>query len=228
MAWKLKDSTSLHSEWGFIIYNPFKRIGNSENDLKLYKEEKINGKIEQIPLKQSDFKKELGFDGEVASGQEEYQELVNKHVFGFPDIEGLKKFTWLLVQLKSPKLSKSFNPSTVCEILTNSLPELSEEELTPLTDTIESLDYIEKEILETERDLKSISKLNKVYDFYNSVVLLEKTHYYLEAKKEFDKTKTKKEKENELTDVNKKFYEITNLIKQTKIEIEALKKKKNL
>ncbi|WP_170289347.1 TIGR02680 family protein [Metabacillus lacus] len=219
-----KDATSLHSEWGFVIYNPFKRIGDGENDLKLYKEEKINGKLEQIPLIQSDFKKELGLDGEVASGQEEYQELINKHVFGFPDIEGLKKFTWLLVQLKSPKLSKSFNPSTVCEILTNSLPELSEEELTPLTDTIESLDYIEKEILETERDLKSISKLNKAYDNYNSVVLLEKSHYYLEAKKELDKIqKLKKEKEKELSDVETSLSNTTTSIKQIKIELEALK-----
>jgi uncharacterized protein (TIGR02680 family) len=219
-----KDSTGLNSDWGFVIYNPFKRIGDGENDIKLYRNEKINGKMEQIPLKESEFKKQLGLDGDVAQGQEEYQELVNKHLFGFPDIEGLKKFTWLLVQLKSPKLSKSFNPSTICEILTNSLPELNEDELTPLTDTIESLDYIEKEIIETGRDLKSITKLNNAYDYYNSIVLLEKSFYFIEANRDFDRTKKlKKDKEKELKESNDKLRDLQNLIKKEKIELYALK-----
>ncbi|HBK53887.1 MAG TPA: hypothetical protein DDZ44_08130, partial [Syntrophomonas wolfei] len=66
----------------------------------------------------------VGNGGRVVKTQNEYLELVNKHLFGFENPDSYEELVKLLIQLRSPKLSKDFKPTVIYEILTNALPSL--------------------------------------------------------------------------------------------------------
>jgi len=115
--------------WGFIILDN-RRLGH---ELQLYKTEfsAFDGSEECIPLSRPELEKAIGQGGFVVRTQHEYMALVNKHVFGFLSLDSYKDLMELLIQLRSPKLSKDFKPSIIYEILTESLSALSDEELRP-------------------------------------------------------------------------------------------------
>ena len=116
--------------WGFAITDN-RRIGF---DLRLYKPE-INpedGSEQHIPLTRAELERVIGDGGQVARSQNEYMELVNRYIFGFGEIEQYQELMKLLIQLRSPKLSKDFKPSVIYEILNESLPLLFDQGFTPI------------------------------------------------------------------------------------------------
>lgn len=158
--------------WGFVITDN-RRI---RFDLALYKPE-INpedGSKQHIPLTRGELEHLLGGGGQVVRSQKEYMDLVNRHIFGFPTLEQYQELMKLLIQLRSPKLSKDFKPSVIYEILNESLPSLSDEELRPLSDTIESMERTKLQIEQLERDGQALARLCRHYDLYNAYVLAEK------------------------------------------------------
>ena len=82
----------------------------------------------------------IGEGGRVMDTQNEYIACVNRLFFGFETIEEYREMLELLIQLRTPKLSKDFKPSVINDILSNSLQTLSEDDLRPMSEAIENMD----------------------------------------------------------------------------------------
>ena len=157
--------------WGFVI-NDNRRIGR---DLELYRVERGGGgeKV-KIPLARSELEARIGQGGRVVRSQKGYMELVNRQVFGFATEEAFEDLIKLIIQLRSPKLSKDFKPTVIYEILNESLPPLTDEELRPLSDTIENMDQTRQQLEQLRRDRAAVQRLCRQYDQYNRFMLAEK------------------------------------------------------
>jgi uncharacterized protein (TIGR02680 family) len=165
--------------WGFVITDN-RRIGY---DVMLYKTEYSaeDGQEQKIPLTRRELETRLEQGGRVVRSQKEYMELVNKHIFGFESLDAYEELIKLLIQLRSPKLSKDFKPTVIYDILNASLPPLSDEELRPLSDTIENMDQIKQQLDQLYRDQASLERLIGHYDQYNRYVLAEKAEGLLKT-----------------------------------------------
>jgi uncharacterized protein (TIGR02680 family) len=226
-----KDKAELHDDWGFVITNSFTRIGKNEDQFKLYKEEKVDGELREFPLNKSEFKKALGENGFVTESRREYLKKVNTYLFGFPSEEYLEKYTELLWQLKSPKLSKEFNPDTVCDILTSSLPSLTKGELEPLAESVENMNQIEEDIRILRAGIQSVNRINHRYDKYNEVKLYDvankliDSHRYVENKKQEKcyKEESLKQKNARHSSLDKEISKNQNLEHKYRQEEESLR-----
>ncbi len=150
--------------WGFVITDN-RRIGI---DFELHTLEAAlqAGQTDMVPLSRRELINRLQTGGKVADGRREYMELVNRYVFGFSSTESYEELIKLLIQLRSPKLSKDFKPTVIYEILNESLPPLSEEELRPLSETIENMDQIQQQLEQLQRDELAMKRLAVNYDNY--------------------------------------------------------------
>lgn len=158
--------------WGFIILDG-RRVGK---DFNLYKSQiGPDGKKQKVPLTKRELKARIIPGGEVVESQKEYMEMVNKYIFGFNTVEEYDELIKLLVQLRSPKLSKDFRPTVIYEIMNAALPALSDEDLRPLSETIENMDEIKVHLDELYKSRSSAAKLKAEYDFYNRFILYEKS-----------------------------------------------------
>lgn len=158
--------------WGFVITDG-RRINK---DIYLYKSEKNpqTGEKQRIPLSKRELENRIGSGGRLTVSQNEYMQMVNRYIFGFKDIEKYQELMRLLIQLRSPKLSRDFKPSVVYEILNASLPSLSDDELRPLSETIESMEKTKLSIEQLGREKKSFDGICKHYDAYNTAALAQK------------------------------------------------------
>ncbi|MCQ6274821.1 TIGR02680 family protein [Bacillus sp. V3B] len=136
---------------------------------------------EKVPLSAKELENRIGSGGYVVHTQREYMELVNKHVFGFQSVEAYEDLIKLLIQLRSPKLSKDFKPTVIYEILESALPPLTDDELRHLSDTIESMDQAQQQLEQLEREYTSIQRLESVYDTYNTFILAERVQQWNRA-----------------------------------------------
>lgn len=162
--------------WHFIIRDG-RRVGRN---FFLYKDLK-----NKITLSRIELSNRLGEGGQVVDGQNEYMKLVNETLFGYENVEEYKELVDLLIQLRTPKLSKDFKPTILNEILSNSLPPLSDEDLRPMSEAIENMDNLKTRLRELETSKKAADKINDVYQQYNRAVLLEKAGGYLNAVQEY-------------------------------------------
>lgn len=171
--------------WGFVITDN-RRV---EIDINLHRQEYSpeEGKEVAAPLTRLELANRIEPGGRVVRGQKEYMELVNRYVFGFESIEAYEDLIKLLIQLRSPKLSKDFKPTVIYEILNESIPPLSDEELRPLSETIENMDQIKQQLEQLERDRASLRKLTIAYDAYNRFMLAEKANGLVKAAVNQDK-----------------------------------------
>lgn len=171
--------------WGFVILDNL-RIGR---DFLLYKNEYSAelGKEQKIPLTRIELENRLGNGGKVVRTSKEYMVLVNKYIYGFEDVADYEELIKLLIQLRSPKLSKDFKPTVIYEILNESLPALSDEELRPLSDTIENMDQTKQQLEQLEKEQKSLKQLCKQYEPYNQLVLWEKAQGLIKTNNELAK-----------------------------------------
>ncbi|WP_077615272.1 TIGR02680 family protein [Caenibacillus caldisaponilyticus] len=163
--------------WGFVIFDN-RRIGK---DICLYKKEKTG---EKFPLTKRELITLLGDGGTVVDTQKEYMELVNKHIFRFESLEAFQELIELLIQLRSPKLSKDFKPTVIYEILESSLPPLTDEELRHLSETIENMDQAKQQLEQLERDETSLRRLCQHYQQYNEYMIWEKANEWLKTVKQ--------------------------------------------
>ena len=197
--------------WGFVILDN-RRLGH---ELQLYKTEfsTFDGSQERIPLSRPELEKAIGQGGSVVRTQHEYMALVNKHVFGFLSIDSYKDLMELLIQLRSPKLSKDFKPSVIHEILTESLPALSDDELRPLSDIIENMDETLQQIEKLEGEERALQRLNRQYDQYNKFVLREKADAVVKANKQ--QTQIAQSYELQSQDRDNKRVDLENAMEQS-------------
>lgn len=160
------------SSWGFVITDG-RRIGK---DILLYK-----NMGEKIPLSKKEFKNRIADGGEVSESQREYMALVNKYLFGFDEIEDYDELIKLLIQLRTPKLSKDFKPTVIYEIMNNSLQPLSDDDLRPMSEAIENMDNIKSRLEELKMSHKATERIKNSYDQYNRYLIFEKAKNFIKS-----------------------------------------------
>lgn len=210
--------------WGFVITDN-RRIGK---DLFLYEKEQQAGKIEKIPLSRVQLENRLEDGGQVVRTQGDYMKLVNKYIFGFETMEAFEDLIELLIQLRSPKLSKDFRPTVIYDILQASLPPLTDEDLRHLSDTIEHMDQTKQQIEQLEREQDALDKVMQRYDTYNRYRMVMAATNMVEAETKNEQAVTevagkRREKEKLEVDIAAKIAEQEQLAQQS----EVLEKKEN-
>lgn len=179
MGFQARRGKPLNS-WGFSLTDG-RRIGK---DFFLYKE-----MGEKVPFSKIELRNRIANGGEIHDGQGNYMEMVNKLLFGFESIEEYDELVKLLVQLRTPKLSKNFKPTVIYNIMNNAIQPLSDEDLRPMSEAIENMDNIKTQLGALKESKAAADKLKNEYDRYNRFVLLEKTKAYLDAQKELNDSK---------------------------------------
>lgn len=173
--------------WGFALKDG-KRINK---DFFLYKDPS-----NKIPLSKNELKARLGTINEIALSTKDYKAMVNRLLFGFPNLETYDEFIKLLLQLRSNKLSKEYRPTDLVNVLNTVLQPLSEDDLRPLSEAIEQMNKTKEQVETLEKNSKSLKEFLKVYKRYNEIVLLTKARNY---KKENDNYLTLEKKIRDLT-----------------------------
>lgn len=195
--------------WYFYIQDG-RRIGR---DFLLYKEGK-----EKLVLTKMELRNRIGDGGRVIDSQSEYEKCVNELLFGFETAEEYRELLSLLIQLRTPKLSKDFKPSVINEILSSSLQTLSEEDLRPMSEAIENMDSLGTNLRTLEDCVKAAEDIQKEYDKYNKAVLKEKAEKYLEEEKAYRKNEKEvraleqgcEQAKRELEEEKKKYTNLEN------------------
>lgn len=199
--------------WYFYIGDG-RRIGK---DFFLYKDTEA-----KIPYTRQELKNRIGDGGRVIDSQSEYMETVNRLVFDFDSVDKYKEMLDLLIQLRSPKLSKDFKPTVLNEILSNSLLMLSEDDLRPMSEAIENMDAL-KTNLDTLRDsLQAAGQIERIYDRYNQSVLFEKADRYLQE------TARLKQQEQEADDLKRRIQEMEEAGRQQEERYQRLEQEEKL
>ncbi|WP_067850275.1 TIGR02680 family protein [Alicyclobacillus mali (ex Roth et al. 2021)] len=212
--------------WGFAITDG-RRVGK---DLVLYDETLYLKEGQKYPLDHSKLAEILGAGGQVVRSQEEYQALVNRLLFGYRDIGAYEDLLNLMIQVRSPKLSKEFKPSTMYETLYSALPPVDEEELASLANMLEDLDEHAEHLEETVQHRTHAERLHRAYDRYNRVVLFQRAraaHEALKAEDDAQENVRAAEQECEhlargLGELEREVSEVQADADRTEAELEAL------
>ena len=171
--------------WYFCITDN-RRVGK---DVFLYKD--VDNRI---TCSKAELKNRIGDGGKVMETQGEYAACVNRLLFGFETQEEYREFLELLIQLRTPKLSKDFKPTVINEILSSSLQTLSEDDLRPMSEAIENMGSLKTNLDSLNESINAARQIEKVYDQYNQIVLYDKALMLTEALKNLeDCEKTEKE-----------------------------------
>ena len=185
--------------WGFII-NDGRRIGK---DFYLYKD--MGNKI---PLTKAELKNRIGEGGQVVDTTAEYAALVNNNIFGFESPSEYQEFIKLLIEIRTPKLSKDgFKPSIITEIMSNSLRGLSDEDLKAVSESIENMNKTKEQLENLQINDKALKQIISPYDNYNKCILYNKAKKYDEKQKNYTKTQKEASEIMEKIASNKKAHE---------------------
>lgn len=206
------------SFWGFIL-NDGRRIGI---DFELYRD---SGGV-KTPFSEKDLLRRLGDKNKFATTQREYIEMVNKELFGFSQIGYYKKLINFLLKIRTSKLSAGIKPVDVYRILKDSLQVLEDEDLRILADTLETMDNMQLNNEERQKEMKSLLNLKSEYDKYNRFILWKKANTYNEIKNEYEKLeKLLKESFEEIENLKSQKNSTTIEIEETLKELEKIKDK---
>lgn len=204
--------------WGFALTDG-RRINK---DFKLYKN--TQGKV---PLSKNELKAALGSDNILVESTKEYKKMVNDLVFGFPNLDQYDEFINVLLQLRSPKLSKDYKPTKLMSILNGVLQPLTEEDLAPLSDAIEEMDKTKEKTEQLKNDIKNVSYLKKSYANYNETILYKKASAFLENVTKLNKYKEEvKQKEKQIEETNQFINTLKEDIEKTEIKLDVIKKER--
>ncbi|MFB5763619.1 TIGR02680 family protein [Paenibacillus medicaginis] len=170
--------------WGFVLEDG-RRVGR---DFWLYDRHQWLEEGVRLPLDRKELEAKISSGGQVVLDQKSYQDLVNKQIFGFADVEAFQDLLQLMIQLRSPKLSKDFKPTAIYDILHQALPPLMEDELRPLSEVLEDMDQMTDRLDEIRRHHGELVKLQERYDLYNKHVLFGKSEDMLDAYATYEET----------------------------------------
>ena len=161
--------------WGFGLCDN-RRIGE---DFFLYKDYGS-----KVLFSKNELHSRLGKDNRFVETQKDYKAMVNDLLYGFESLDSYDEFINVLLQLRSPKLSKGTKPVDLIEVLTKVLQPLSIDDLRPLSDAIEDTNKTKEQILSLEKQLKALSNFLITYRNYNEIVLYNKALSYHNYEKE--------------------------------------------
>lgn len=178
-------------KWYFSITDG-RRIGK---DFFLYKE-----MGERIPLSRRELENRIGEGGRLIDRQQDYMAYVNQQIFGFETTDAYREMIDLLIQLRTPKLSREFKPSVINEILSDSLQPLSDEDLRPMSEAIENMDALNLNLKSQNDALQAARRIHQVLDRYDRLNLYEKANNYQQtaeerSRLEEEQTRRREEKE---------------------------------
>lgn len=151
--------------WYFCVTDG-RRVGK---DLFLYKDVQ-----NRITCTRQELRNRLGEGGRILETQGEYVQCVNRLLFGFETLEEYQEMLDLLIQLRTPKLSKDFKPTIINEILSRSLQTLSEDDLRPMSEAIENMDSQKTNLDTLDESIRAAEQIEKSFDQYNQIVLYDK------------------------------------------------------
>lgn len=205
--------------WGFLI-NDGRRIGK---DFYLYKD--IGNKI---PLTKAELKNRIGEGGQVVDTTNEYAMMVNNNIFGFESLAEYQEFIKLLIEIRTPKLSKDgFKPSIITEIMSNSLRGLSDEDLKAVSESIENMNKTKEQLESLQISEKALKQIMTPYENYNKYVLYSKAKKYDDRQKKYLKTqKENSEISNNLSENKDSLKEKEEQKQRVENEIEVNEYKK--
>ena len=184
--------------WYFCITDG-RRVGK---DFWLYKDRQS-----KITCTMRELKNQIGEGGKVMETQAEYAQCVNRLLFGFETQEEYKELLDLLIQLRTPKLSKDFKPTVINEILSSSLQTLSEEDLRPMSEAIENMDSLKINLDTLKESIRGARQIEKVYDQYNEILLYDKALLFTKAVKEYKELEKEGDRLEERQKENRKRRE---------------------
>lgn len=200
--------------WGFAIKDG-KRIGI---DFQLYK-----SYSNKVLMTKKELKANIGTDNVFVETAKEYKTLVNNLLFGFNDLDSYDEFINVLLQLRSSKLSKDYNPTKLMSILTSVLQPLTDEDIRPLSEAIEDTNKTKEKIDTLNNNLKDLSNLSKAYQNYNEINLYNKAKSVLDYQSIVDNTEKELEnKKQNIVKINTRLKEIEeniSLLEQELVEV---------
>ena len=199
--------------WGFILKDG-RRVGQ---DFLLY-----HSQADKVPCTKRELRARLGNDNVYVESAKEYKEAVNKNIFGFPDLDMYDEFINLLLQLRSPKLSKEYKPTKLMEILSTVLQPLTEEDLRPLSEAIEEMDKTKENIIKLQSHAKQLSNLLITYNNYNETML------YRKAKKYLDNLHTELTSKENLEQLEKEIEHLEESIHKNEKRTQELQSRKEI
>jgi len=198
--------------WGFALKDG-KRINHN---FYLYKD---HG--QKVPFTKNELKARLGTSNELVETTKDYKKMVNNLLFGFEDLDTYDEFINVLMQLRSPKLSKEYNPTKLMDILTGVLQPLTDTDIRPLSEAIEDNDKTKEKIAGLEKQVKSINNFLITYQNYNEILLYNKAYSLYEEKQIIKNI-------NENINVkSNNLNQITKRLEQIKVKYEELAKEQN-
>ncbi len=206
-------------KWYFSLTDG-RRVGK---DFQLYKE-----MGEKVTLSKKELENRIAGGGQVFDRQADYMEYVNRQVFGFETVEEYKEMIDLLIQLRTPKLSKDFKPSVVNDILSDSLQPLSDEDLRPMSEAIENMDTMNMNLKAREAGYQAAEKIQKVLDRYNRLVLFEKADRCCENQKKLSEAEQEeKVRAGELERSQKRVRELEREMSELDARRDAMEKERD-
>lgn len=176
----------------------------------------------KIACSKGELKNRIGEGGRVMDTQGEYAQCVNRLLFGFEMQEEYKELLKLLIQLRTPKLSKDFKPSVINEILSSSLQTLSEDDLRPMSEAIENMDNLKTNLDTLKESISGAKQIEKVYDQYNQIVLYDKALMLSDALRNF------KNCEKDGREFDEALFENRKKLQEEKIRYEELKREEEI
>lgn len=195
--------------WYFILKDG-RRINK---DFKLYK---FSG--EKYPLTLKQLKNQLGDGNIFTTSQKEYMEKVNEHLFGYSDIDNYKDLLNLLIQIRSPKLSKDFKPTVIYEILKESLNTLSQDDLRAMAEALDNMDSLNLKLRELNESVDAIEKVKKAFDEYNLSILHNKSKRFMKKSKEVTEIR------RVIREEERKIRTLLSNINEKKIELDKMER----
>lgn len=187
--------------WGFALKDG-RRIGI---DFLLYKDYG-----QKILLTKNELRARLGVENLYTEQQKEYKKMVNDLLFGFPDIDAYDEYINVLLQLRSSKLSKDYNPTKLMNILTNVLQPLTSDDLRPLSEAIEDTNKTKEKVEQLNNQVKALTNFLKTYQNYNEVLLYYKANDVVEEEQRVQKVKKEfLSHQEEIENLTKRLGEIT-------------------
>ena len=183
---------SKNDFWGFVIKG--KEIGMEFPLTKPIGYDK-DGLEEYVPLSKDELKTQIERMkcGKFVTSQKEYAEEVNKQVFQFENVDLFKELTKLLIQIRSPKLSKEMKPDVLYEALKKSLGEVPSSDFSMISNTIKDIDDHNRKLKTTLDSLVLSSSLLDTYEHYREAMLGNAASRYLKAFNEHQEMMGKKE-----------------------------------
>lgn len=158
--------------WGFALTDN-RRI---KDGFLLYKDH-----LNKIPLSKKECQNAVGIGGEFVTTQREYKNMVNRLLFGYENDGLYSELINLMLQLRSPKLSKEYKPTKMVEILSSVLEPISDADIQKMSDSIENMNQYKEKIDDLTIEYNNLKLLkNNFYD-YSDVVLYHKANNYIKS-----------------------------------------------